>query len=544
MAAESRRFAAVKELASSFSLAALAPQLKACEKLLSDGAAVNVAVLGKFKAGKSSFLNSLAGNAVLPAGVVPVTTVITELFWAPQESARVKFLDGREEKMALAAAAEYISEEFNPKNSRGAALVEIGLPSLAAYKGARFVDTPGLDSALRHNTETSLEWLPNTGLALIAVSADAPLSEQDLELMARTRRHSPQIVVLLTKADRLTHGELGQVLNFVRRKVKDSLGGEIPVLPFSVKEGFSGLREEFSRQILAPFSANIPASLARILDHKINSLERQCRDYLLAAAAAASKTAGERAELKELARRQKASFETLKKDFKAIYARVAGASRQEIELAVLAHGPALEKELAALVAVKLGGPLNLLEMARAYDAELEVFFSAKTVSVFEAEKSGLEKLGKESAAAFSSLAEDFSARLALEAQKALGIWLPRARLEPEPEELPQPDVKVSQAFDSHLELLWFLIPTRLLKKILIRHFIGKLSFETEKNLTRLSMRLAENMNGRTAKAMNAALDYSGRVQATVERAISSAPEDLPVIEAALKSLPKPVSAAQ
>jgi len=147
---------------------------------------------------------------------VPVTAVITELFWAPEETARVTFLNAKEEEIPLSAAADYISEELNPQNRRGAALVEIGLPSLAAYKGARFVDTPGLDSALRHNTETSLDWLPNTGLTVIAVSADAPLSEQDLELIGETRKHSPWIVVLLTKADRLSPPELEQVLDFVR----------------------------------------------------------------------------------------------------------------------------------------------------------------------------------------------------------------------------------------------------------------------------------------------------------------------------------------
>ena len=176
MSAESERLAGLKDICGRRAITAVGPQIKACEKLLSADAAVNVAVLGKFKAGKSSFLNSLAGKEALPVGVVPVTAVITELFWAPEENVRVKLLDGKEERITLAGAEYFVREEFNPKNRRGAASVEIALPSLAAYKGARFVDTPGLDSALHHNTKTSLEWLPNTGLAIIAVSADAPLS--------------------------------------------------------------------------------------------------------------------------------------------------------------------------------------------------------------------------------------------------------------------------------------------------------------------------------------------------------------------------------
>ena len=37
---------------------------------------VNIALLGGFKAGKSSFINSIIGRDVLPVGVVPLTSVM------------------------------------------------------------------------------------------------------------------------------------------------------------------------------------------------------------------------------------------------------------------------------------------------------------------------------------------------------------------------------------------------------------------------------------------------------------------------------------
>ena len=42
---------------------------------------LNIAVLGRFKAGKSSFLNHLLGRPLLPVGVIPVTSVVTEIEW-------------------------------------------------------------------------------------------------------------------------------------------------------------------------------------------------------------------------------------------------------------------------------------------------------------------------------------------------------------------------------------------------------------------------------------------------------------------------------
>jgi len=47
------------------------------------------------------------------------------------------------------------------------------LPALARYPGLRLVDTPGLGSVFKYNTETSEEWLPQVGAAIVAVSAIA-----------------------------------------------------------------------------------------------------------------------------------------------------------------------------------------------------------------------------------------------------------------------------------------------------------------------------------------------------------------------------------
>ena len=74
----------IAALADGLKLANLRPQISACRNLLHARNVIDVAVFGRFKAGKSSFLNDLTGRAVLPIGVVPLTAVITPLryfFW-------------------------------------------------------------------------------------------------------------------------------------------------------------------------------------------------------------------------------------------------------------------------------------------------------------------------------------------------------------------------------------------------------------------------------------------------------------------------------
>ena len=70
--------------------------LLASARALSGGEEISVAVLGRFKAGKSSFLNHFLGRSFLPVGVVPVTSVVTKIRYGVHEEARVHHQDGRE----------------------------------------------------------------------------------------------------------------------------------------------------------------------------------------------------------------------------------------------------------------------------------------------------------------------------------------------------------------------------------------------------------------------------------------------------------------
>jgi ribosome biogenesis GTPase A len=78
-----------------FEILSLGPQMKACENLLGRNQIIDVAILGQFKAGKSSFINSLTRQNVLPVGVIPVTTVITRLHYGDEPKAVVTDFDGK-----------------------------------------------------------------------------------------------------------------------------------------------------------------------------------------------------------------------------------------------------------------------------------------------------------------------------------------------------------------------------------------------------------------------------------------------------------------
>ena len=262
----------IERVVSVLHLSALAPQIETCSQLLTSKEQVEVAVLGRFKAGKSSLLNSLAGIDVLLVGVVPVTSVITKFAFGEHPRVVIHYLNGTSSTVSLREVAEFVSEAQNPENRKGVAMVVITVPELARYKGLTFVDTPGIGSVFLHNTAVSMNWLARVGAALVAVSVDSPLMEHDLQLLRELRTFTPKIVLLLTKADLLSQAELNEVSLFIGAKLREHLGFTPPMLPFSIRANYSAFRETLDRQVLLPLSGHAATLAAEILHYKLASL--------------------------------------------------------------------------------------------------------------------------------------------------------------------------------------------------------------------------------------------------------------------------------
>ena len=98
---------------------------------------VQIAFLGQFKSGKSSLINSLLKEAVLPVGVVPVTAIITRVRYGPLPRLTVLFLDGSEVVTSLNELPVYVTEKLNPENYRKVSLAIIDHPALKPFSNIK-----------------------------------------------------------------------------------------------------------------------------------------------------------------------------------------------------------------------------------------------------------------------------------------------------------------------------------------------------------------------------------------------------------------------
>ena len=60
----------------------------------------NLVVLGAFKRGKSTLINALLGESLLPMAIVPLTSVVTVLGYGDQFSIEVLFRNGQQRRIS------------------------------------------------------------------------------------------------------------------------------------------------------------------------------------------------------------------------------------------------------------------------------------------------------------------------------------------------------------------------------------------------------------------------------------------------------------
>jgi GTP-binding protein EngB required for normal cell division len=475
-----------------FRVDSLMPQLAACEELLGGGGLVDVAVLGQFKAGKSSFLNGLIGAPVLPVDVLPSTAVVTRIGYGPRERVTVHDSAGERIEVPPRRLAEFVTERGNPANEKRVAVVDVDLPSLAQYEGIRFVDTPGMGSVFAHNTRVSKEWMPRVGAVLVAVSVNHPLSGDDLLLLNDVSAHTPEAVLLLTKADLLSGEELASVIGFTRSQTTSRTGKEWRIFPVSNRPGFEGMRGEVAEYLRERIAGRREEAFGEIARHKVHALVAGCRNYLLLAERAAEAADAARSDLAAAMARERRDFGSVKGEIRLLCNHLQAEVRTAADERFYAyHGEVTARVSANLREAMEGWEGHLGRVTREFEGWLGDAMMEEMGAISLHGEGHLAGFLFRAQASVERSVRAFADRLAREIERALGIRFDGARFDPRVEEPAHPDVRLSPAFDTHFELLWFLVPMGLFRPRVRRHFLRRVPWEVEKNLSRVAAQWAD-----------------------------------------------------
>ena len=524
------------ELCDRYQIADLRYFLESC-RAFARAETLNIAIFGRFKAGKSSFLNHLLGEPLLPTGVIPVTSVITGIEFGPEERAEVRFLDGHATPISLRQIVDYVSEAANPGNAKQVASVHLEVPAMDRYRGICFVDTPGLDSVFEHNTEASTEWLPNTGLALVAVGVDAPLSARDVALIRNLSRFTPNISVLLTKVDTLAADERSQVERFVHEQLGRYWNGSVPVFSYSIRPGFEYLRAQLDERLLARVHTGAGDEHAAILGHKTESLAAECRGYLNVALKAAESAYSERERLRQRIVGQKEALDDARLTLRLVARHAAASARTAFEETLRRdEAPICQRLLDGLEREFPAWTRSLSVAMERFDEWLRVCVTREMATLSQRHRGEFLEPGRRASRQLSQCLQDFRNRLAKQTLEALGVPLATTQVELTTREPRSPDIRVGRSFDHNWELLSVAVPMSLLQGTVKRHFERRVAEVVFMNLSRLAAQWEEVAGAALLTLEKDSIARLDTLIATIEKLIASGGRDAPRIREDLSRL--------
>jgi GTPase SAR1 family protein len=160
-------------------------------------------VIGEFSRGKSTLINALLGELLLPAKLRPTTTTIIEISHGADVAVQVHEHDGSRRSISPGEIRDAVA--VGGEGSERSRLVTIQHPSRLLANGLVVVDTPGVNDLASLRQDITLGHLPAADAVMFVLDAKACFTESERLFLARDvlRSSVKRVMFVLNKADQL-----------------------------------------------------------------------------------------------------------------------------------------------------------------------------------------------------------------------------------------------------------------------------------------------------------------------------------------------------
>lgn len=180
-----------------------------------------VAVMGEYSVGKSTFINALLGDDLLPTGEGVTTGTIVWLRYGEQQRARVVYRDGRvSEQEGINNIATLVKETEEGQTAKDIRHVEFFLDAPMLRK-INIIDTPGLNAPFPEHESTTEEFLEKSDAILFLFNIEAAGKASEGEFLSKVDEHRRKAVAIVNQIDLVPKFEIDDVLEFIAEEFED-----------------------------------------------------------------------------------------------------------------------------------------------------------------------------------------------------------------------------------------------------------------------------------------------------------------------------------
>jgi len=187
---------------------------------------MEVAIVGQFSSGKSTFLNALLSKDVLPTGITPVTSKVNFINYGEEYKLKVTYNNGSDEFYALDAISQFTDQRENVEDIKYLTLYA----PMDILKDLTFVDTPGLNSQSLDDTRITKKVLRDVdGIIWLTLLDNAGKQSESEVLTKYLNNFKNKSLCVLNQKDKFTPKEVDTTVSYIKERFSTFFSHVIPI---------------------------------------------------------------------------------------------------------------------------------------------------------------------------------------------------------------------------------------------------------------------------------------------------------------------------
>ena len=185
----------------------------------------DIVVCGEVKKGKSTLLNAIIGQDILPVDNEIATSQVFRITNSRSESFELVFNDGTRKAISRSELSKYGSQVDanihgeSSFNGKLLSYIQVNIPVAFLPENVSLVDTPGLGAIYKSHEWITQNYVKKAAGVLFVFDSKTPLVKQEQDFINKVLDITPYIMFVMTKIDTVTPSEWTSQL----RRTEESL---------------------------------------------------------------------------------------------------------------------------------------------------------------------------------------------------------------------------------------------------------------------------------------------------------------------------------